>query len=197
MSISYTNLIYTAVNNALHGVPPEVSAAIDAVGIADTIFNEVAQSVSETAAADEYKRSLLTRTKSITLSSGLATLTDDVLTKFMPDAVLYDPTSATTLMKKYAWRLYPDFVRRGDKRLGVFSLQGGSTLVVIEPNANFTVPLTASGTRTLVIPCAVVKPAAATDDVDCPEEVISDLTEALSETLRGQIAKVAGAGAAT
>lgn len=187
----YSDLLYSAVNNALRGVPPEQSAAIDAIGIADSLFPVVSQAVCEAAAWNEYRRSLLRRSKSITLSAGSATLTDDVLTHYVADATLIDPASLT---KRYAWRDYPDFIRRGDKRLGIFSLLG-TTLLVIEPNANFTVPLTASGARTLTVPCIVVKPALATDEVDCPDEILSDLDEALSNALRGEIAKVAGAAA--
>lgn len=170
---------------------PAQSVAIDAVGLADTLFPVVSQAVSEAAAADEYKRSLLTRTKTVTLAAGSATLTADVLTHFMPDAIFFDPA---TLSKKYTWRPYQDFVRKSDVRLGVFSLQGGTTLVVREPNQQFVVPLTATGDRTLVIPCVVVKPTLATDDVDCAPEILSDIDEALSEVLRGQItSKIAGA----
>jgi len=188
----YQDLLYSAINNALHGVLPEQSAAIDAIGIADSLFPVVSQAVSEAAATDEYKRSLLLRTKTVTLAAGAATLTADVLTHFMPDAVFYDPAS---LSKKYAWRPYQDFVRSSDKRLGVFSLQGGTMLVVREPNQSFVVPLTATGARTLVVPCVVVKPTLATDPIDCPDEIESDLIEALSEVLRGEIAKQAGANA--
>ena len=188
----YQDLLLSAVNNALHGVLPEQSAAIDAIGIADTLFPVVSQAVSEAAATDEYKRSLLLRTKSITLAVGSATLTADVLTHFIADGVLYDPAS---LSKKYAWRLYPQFIRSSDRRLGKFTLNGGDLLQVVEPNANFTVPLEATGARTLTIPCAVLKPALASDDVDAPAEVISNLIEALSESLRGQIVKMAGEAA--
>lgn len=186
----YQDLLLSAVNNATHGLDPAKSVAIDAIGIADSLFPVVSQAVSEAAATDEYKRSLLLRTKTITLATGAATLTADVLTHFIADGVLYDPVS---LSKKYAWKPYQDFVRSSDRRLGVFSLQGGTTLVVREPNQAFVVPLTATGARTLVVPCAVVKPTLATDQVDCPDEILSDLDEALSEVLRGQIAKIAGA----
>jgi len=188
----YQDLLLSSVNNALHGVPPEQSAAIDAVGIADTLFPIVSQSVSEAAAADEYKRSLLRREKSITLVAGTATLTSDVLTKYIADSTLIDPAA---LSKKYAWRDYPQFIRSSDRRLGKYTLRGGGTLQVVEPNANFSVPLAATGARTLVVPCAVSKPTLATDDIDCTDEVLSDLDEALSEALRGQIAKLAGAAA--
>lgn len=185
----YTDLLISAVNNALRGVPPEQSPAIDAVGIADSLFPIVAQAVSEAAAGDEFRRSLLRREKSITLAAGSATLSDDVLTKYLPDATLFDPAALT---KKYAWRDYPEFTRKSDPRLGVFTAKGGVTLLVRDPNQQFAVPLTASGTRTLVTPCVVVKPALATDEIDCTDEILSDLDEALSESLRGQIIKMAG-----
>ena len=192
MAISYQELIYSAINNALRGVDPQPSPSVDATMIAETLFPIVSQSVSEAAAANEYKRSLLRRQKSITLAAGQATLSDDVLTHYIADSTLIDPA---TLTKKYAWRDYPQFIRSSDRRLGKYTLVGGDTLQVVEPNASFTVPLTASGARTLTIPCVVVKPAAATDPVDCPDEIASDLMEALSEALRGQLAKMAGEAA--
>lgn len=186
----YQDLLLSAVNNASRGMNPAQSVAIDAIGLADTLFPTVAEAVSEAAAADEYRRSLLTRTKTVSLTAGSATLTADVLTRFMPDAIFFDPAA---LSKKYTWRPYQDFVRKSDARLGVFSLQGTTTLVVREPNQPFVVPLTATGARTLVIPCSVVKPTLATDEIDCPDEILGDLDEALTEVLRGQLAKVAGA----
>lgn len=190
--MTYLELLHSAMSNAQKGMTAEQSAIVnDSLSIADTLFPVVSQSVCEAAAANEYKRSLLRRSKSITLAAGQATLTDDVLTHYIADATLIDPA---VLTKHYAWRPYPDFIRRGDRRLGIFSLQG-STIQVIEPNVGFTVPLTATGARTLTVPCVVVKPATATTDVDAPDEVLSDLDEALAEALRGTIAKMAGAAA--
>lgn len=188
MPTTYRALIYAAVNNAMAGVLPEQSPAKDAESIAETLFPAVSQAVCERAATNEYLRSLLRREKSLTLVAGEDTLDDDVLTHYIADATLINPSNLNT---KYAWRDYPDFVRRGDKRLGVFSLQG-TTLMVIEPNTNFTVPLTATGPRMLTVPCVVVKPDDPDDDVDGPEEIISDLMEGLSEALKGQISKTAG-----
>jgi len=174
----------------MRGIPPAIAASSNAELIAQTLFPEVAQSVSETAAANEYKRSLLRREKALTLVAGTATLTDDVLTHYIADAVLLDPATPS---RRYAWRDYPDFVRRGDRRIGIFTLKGGDTFQVIDPNVGFTVPLTTAGARTLVVPCVVVAPAAYTDDVDCPDELISDLVDALSEALRGAMPKAAAA----
>ena len=190
----YENLLRSALNNATRGMPQEQAALIvDGLGVADTLFPIVSQAVSEAIAADEYKRSLLRREKSITLAAGIATLTDDVLTKFIADSVLFDPAN---LSRKYAWRDYPQFVRRSDPRLGEYTVKGGTTLMVRDPNQQFAVPLTATGTRTLVIPCVVVKPATAATAIDAPDEVISDLDEALSIVLRGELtSKIAGASA--
>jgi hypothetical protein len=187
--MTYENLLRSALSNATRGMTPDqVALIVDGLSVADTLFPIVSQAVSETAALNEYKRSLLRRSKSLTFAAGAATLTDDVLTHYIPDATLIDPA---TLSKKYAWRDYPDFIRRGDKRLGVFTVQG-STILLIEPNANFTVPLTATGARTLTVPCTVVKPATAATVIDCPDEVLSDLDEALGNALRGAIIKTAG-----
>jgi hypothetical protein len=192
MPTTYSDLLYIAINNSLRGTSALQNPSVDAIGIADTLFDEVAQAVSAAAAADEYRRSLLRRTKSLTFVAGTSTLTDDVFTDFIADAVLLDPSN---LNKHYAWRDYPDFVKRGDRRLGIFTVTGGDTIQIIDPNVGFTDPLTTTGARNLIVPCFVVKPAAATDPMDCPDQIVSDLTEALSNALRGEMAKVAGEAA--
>ena len=190
MPVTYQNLLLSAINNALRGIEANLSPAIDAIGIADTLFPIVSQAVSEAAAADPYKRSLLRRVKTVTLVAGQATLTDDVLTKFFSDATLL----GTSLSSHYAYRDYPDFVRKGDTRLGYFT-RNGTTLMVRDVGQSFTVPLTATGARTLVVPSVVVKPALSSDNVDCPDEIASDLDEALANALRGALIKEAGATA--
>lgn len=191
MPTTYRQLIYQSVTNAMRNLDPPVSPNVDAEGIAETLFPIAAQAVSEAAAADPYKRSLLRRQKTVILAAGQATLTDDVLTKYFADATLLD---ASTLTRRYAYRDYPDFVRRNDPRLGYFT-RNGITLMVRDPNQSFTVPLTATGARLLVVPCAILRPATADTNIDGPEEVVSDLIEALSEALRGQLVKTAGAAA--
>lgn len=188
--MTYEALLRSALSNATRGLTAEQAALIvDGLSVADTLFPIVAQAVSEAAAADEFRRSLLSRQKSITLVSGLATLDSDVLLNFVvTDATLFDPAG---LGKKYAGRPYQQFVRHSDPRLGTFTING-TTLMVREPNQQFAVPLTATGARTLVTPCVVQKPATAATAIDAPDEIISDLDEALSESLRGQIIKMAG-----
>lgn len=189
--MTYRELIYSAVNNAMRNFSPPVSPNVDAEGIAETLFPVIAQEVSETAASDPYKRSLLRRTKSVSLSAGLATLSDDVLTKYFADATLL---KTDNLNFHYSYRDYPDFIRRNDLRLGYFT-RNGTTLMVRDPNQAFTIPLTATGTRSLVVPCVIERPSTADTAIDAPEEILSDLVDALSEALRGQLIQMAGEAA--
>ena len=190
--MTYRELIYAAVNDALRNLDPPVSPNVDAEGIAETLFPVVSQEVSEAAAASPYKRSLLRRTKSVTLVAGEATLTDDVLTGYFNDAVLL---KTDNLNFHYTYRDYPEFIRRNDTRLGYFT-RNGVTLMVRDPAQAFTQPLTATGARALVTPCVVVKPATADTDIDAPDEILSDLQDALSEALRGHLIQIATEAAA-
>jgi len=188
MATSYKSIIAAAVSNAMRGIPPNQMSSGNAEFIAQTLFPITAQAVSEMAAADPAKRSLLRKNKTMTLVAGEATLDDDVLTKYFADATLLNTSN---LNWHYTYRDYPDFIRRGDKRYGIFT-RNEETLMVVDPKANFTQPLTATGSRLLVVPCVVLTPANADDDVDAPDELTSDLIEALTESLRGMMTKSAG-----
>jgi len=179
--MTYNDFIIQSVMNSIRGTQPSASPNLDAQIFAETLFPIASQSISELAAQDPYKRSLLRREKTITLTAGEGVIPDDVLTVYFNDATLLN---SANLNARYAYRDYPDFVRRGDRRLGVFT-RNGTTLMVIDPNAPFSIPLTATGNRTLVVPCVVVRPALATDELDCPPEMLSDLSAALTNALNG------------
>src|SRR5438128_1031698 len=101
---SYTELILQSVTNAMRGMQPSASPNLDAQMIAETLFPITSQAVCESAASNPNKRSLLRRSKTVTLVAGQATLTDDVLTKFFGDATLQNTSDLT---KHYAYRDYP------------------------------------------------------------------------------------------
>lgn len=186
--MTYRELIYQAIANATRGQVADQSPAVDAEGVAETLFPSVSQAVSKNAASNPAMRALLRRQTTITLVAGEATLPDDVLIDYFEDATLLN---TTILNARYAYRDYPDFVRRGDRRVGTFT-RNGTTLMVCDPDQPFTQPLTATGSRLLTTPCQVVRPAAADDPVVGPEQVMSDIVDSLSEALRGQLVKVAG-----
>lgn len=184
MPLIYKDLIYAAIDNAMRGMLPAQSPNLDAETIAESLIPQVFQAVGEAAAADERKRSLLRRSKAISLAAGLATLTADVLTKYIEDATLTDPADLT---KRYSWIEFHDFLRNAEVRLGYFTVRGGTDLLVRDPAQLYTEPLVATGARTLVIPCVPERPATADDPIDVPDVIGSDLVEALSEALRVRI----------
>ncbi len=190
--MTFQELIYTSLTNAMRGMPPNVAASSNAEMIAQTLFPEVSQSVCESIAADDERRQLLLRQKTLTFAAGEAVLTSDVLQDYLWDSVLVDATSSTTLRKKYTFRPYPQFIQPRDLRVGVYAVRGQDTVVLCDPAVPFASPLTTTGTRLLTTPAVVEIPSNPADDLDCPSQVLSDLTEALSNALRGQMTKLAG-----
>ena len=186
MPISYQQLVDNAIDMAAHGQPDSVLQNLEAV--AESNISQIFQSVGEAAANNENKRSLLRRVKTVTLVAGEDTLTDDVLTAYFSDATLVHNAD---LSKKYAYRDYQYFISAPKSQIGLFT-RNGTTLMVREPNQAYVVPLTATGARSLAVECIPVRPTLATDIVDVPDEIGSDLVEALAQVLKGALPKIAG-----
>lgn len=173
----------------MRGLEPNVSPNLDATLIAQALVPDVFQAVGEAAALDERKRSLLRRNKTVSMTAGVGTLTDDVLTAYMEDATFFDPAD---LSKSYSWiREYYDFVNYADARLGYFNVRDGVTLLQREPGEDFATTLSFTGNMTLSIPCVPEVPASQDVAVDVVPEIASDIVEALAAALRGQLVKAA------
>jgi len=191
-------VVYTICWNATRGMSPEqdISALLP---VAESLLPTVFQKVGELAASNERKRSLLKRTKTLTLSNGTATLSDDVLTAYLEDSTLYDPADTT---KTYGWvRNWIDFIAPGlanqpFSNYGYYSVSGGVTFAQREPGELFDPSAGFSGSMTLNIPCLPVKPATQTTALDVPDEVLNDIYEIGSEMLRGMLLTQASAQAA-
>ncbi len=185
----FNEVIYQICWNAARGMSPEqdINALLP---VAESLWPTISQKVAELAASSERKRSLLKRTKTLTVSNGTATLSDDVLTAYLEDSTLYDPSDLT---KTYGWiRNWNDFINTGLSdapfvNYGRYSVSGGVTFGQIEPGETFDPSNGFSGAMTLNIPCVVVKPATQTTAVDCPDEILNDIYEIGSEMLRGML----------
>jgi len=190
MSQTYTQLIYTMMYEAQRGSQAAQFANIDTQGIAETLIPIIFQQAGEEVAKDERKRSILKRAKTVTMVNGVATLSDDVLTAYLEDSSFIDPADLT---KTYSWvRNWGDFI---DPSLasapydnyGYYSMSGGVTLgqreagALYDPSSGFT------GSMTLNIPCVPVIPTNATDVVDVPDEILSDILTIGAELLRGAL----------
>ncbi len=183
----FNEVIYQICWNAARGMSPEqdISALLP---VAESLWPSISQKVGELAAGSERKRSLLRRTKTLTVSNGEATISDDVLTAYLEDSTLYDPADLT---KTYAWvRNWNDFINpslahQPYVNYGYYSVSGGVTFAQREPGELYDPSAGFTGNMTLNIPCVPVKPATQTTAVDVPDEILNDIYEIGSEMLRG------------
>ncbi len=195
---TFAEVIYQICWNATRGMSPEqdINALLP---IAESLWPSISQKVGEMAAGSERKRSLLKRTKTLTIANGTATLSDDVLTAYLEDSTLYDPNDLT---KTYGWiRNWNDFINPGLSaqpfvNYGRYSVSGGVTFGQIEPGGIYDPSSGFSGSMLLNIPCVPVKPANQTTAVDVPDEILNDIYEIGSEMLRGVLLTTATAQAA-
>jgi hypothetical protein len=126
------------------------------------------------------------------MTDGEGEIPAQALTKYMQDATFLDPAD---LSKTYSWvREFQDFIGPLDARLGYFNVQGGSTLLQREPGEIYDPDAGFTDDMLLVIPCAPIRPASATDPIDAIDEVMSDLVDVGAAMLRGELAKVSTAG---
>lgn len=161
---------------------------MDAEGIAEIMAPQVFAEIGRRAAGDEKLRTILTSPFTATFTNGLATLGDTVLTEFLCESTLIDTTSLT---KRYAYQQnWGDFVRPRspvEKLIGAFSLQGGTTIGVIEPLANYAVGAGVTGNRNLTATRVPIVPATYSTAVDCPAEILDDAINSLAEMVRGKL----------
>ncbi len=195
---TFQESIYTICWNATRGMSPEqdISALLP---IAESLWPSISQKVGELAAGSERKRSLLKRTKTLSVGNGTATISSDVLTAYLEDSTLYDPADLT---KTYSWvRNWNDFVNpslanQPYSNYGYYSVSGGVTFAQREPGELYDPSSGFTGNMTLNIPCTPVKPASQTTALDVPDEVLNDIYEIGSEMLRGLLLTQATAQAA-
>ena len=165
---------------------------LDTQPIIEAIIPSVFQSVGEACAADPRKRDLLKRTVTVTLADGVGELPAYVLEKYMEDSTAYDPNDLT---KIFSWeRNYNDFIGPLNDLLAYYNVPFGHTIYVRDVGEEFSIPLTLDIDLIVNVPCVPVRPAAATDDIDVPDEITSDLVDTGAAFLRGELSKPATVG---
>lgn len=148
---------------------------------AEPLLGIVFHEVSVDKARNEYKRSLLTRTKTLAVVNGSVAIPTDVLTEYMWDSHLIDTTAPT---KRYSLTPWHQFITAAlDRRLGHYSVEGESTLHVIEPATSYSPTSGPTETLLLSVPCVVVVPAATTDAIVARDEILDDLVRGLASAL--------------
>lgn len=195
--MTYAEFINQSSWQALKGMPSGGSFDVDSLfPIAESLVPSVFQQVGEDAAGDERKRSLLRRNKTITVTSGSATVSDDVLTAYIEDSTYMDTSDLT---KTYSWvRNFSDFIDPSlaaapFSNYGYFTMRDGVTLnqreagELYDPSSGFT------GSMTLNIPCVPLRPALASSALDVPDEILNDLLDVMAAALQGAVMKQAAA----
>lgn len=171
-------LIQRAVDIANQGL----SEASHTEQAAEAHLPAVFHAVGVQAASSFRLRTTLRRTKTLTPVIGVVTLTSDVLTAYIDEAILYDPADITKRYSLISWELM--LAGQLDQRLGAFALQGESTLHIVEP---FTIydPISGPGQSLLLTtPCTPAIPTGLTNDVLVIDEVAQQLITALAAALR-------------
>ena len=189
--MQYIELIYRTVAQAQRGGLNFEAINLDAQGMAEAQMPVVLQAVAENAASDQRKRGLLKQTVTVPFVNGTGTIPAYVLTKWMEDGTLFDPTDVTIT---YSWvRNFSDFMdalRNGPySSYGYYSIIGGDSLALTEPGVAYDPTTGLTGNRSLNVPTVPVIPAVDTDPLIAPDEILSDVIEMGSELLRGKVAQ--------
>lgn len=186
--MTFREFIYRSIEQAQRGLDPNRSKLMDAESIAQIMAPQVFQEIGQRATRDEKLRSILMSAFTVTFTNGLTALGDSVLTAYLCESVLIDTADLT---KRYSFiPNWGDFVRPRsaiDKRFGWYSMQGGTSLAVIEPNANYTVGTGITASRNLTASRVPTVPATADTEMDAPSEIKDDLINALAEMIRGKL----------
>lgn len=141
------------------------------------VFRQVGVELARTA----NTRTLLRRTKTLNFVGGVVTLTSDVLTDYVCEGHLADPTDRT---KRYSLAPWNSFITDElDPRLGHFAVEGEATMRVVEPNTTYDPTTGPTVTLELTTPCAPVVPATAATAVAATDEVVMRLVGALAAAL--------------
>lgn len=170
-------LIQRAVEIAIGSRPVDRTAIeLAAEPLLPVVFGEVGDEL----AASPMTRHLLRRTKTVNLVNGTVALSSDVLTAYACEATLFDPDDTTKVYSRTDWS---DLLSgQLDSRLGHW-LVDEDDLKVVEPGSQYNPASGATLDLRLIIPCSPVVPAAITDQVDVPPEVIDLLIKRLAQAL--------------
>src|ERR1041385_195647 len=184
---TYQTIIDLALQQALAGGDQLKSALLDADMTVESFVTNVFQNVALKFAADEEGRSLLRRTHSITLTNGVGVVPDEVLTQCKRGASIADPDDLTVAQLQSFVPYWSDFVQpRSGLQADIpwWTIKGSQEFFYIESGADYD-PLSGfTGNLELTIATVPTVPALSTDDVDVPDELISDLLSGLSLAIR-------------
>jgi hypothetical protein len=158
----------------------------DGESVVEDMLPTALQVVALKAAAEPRTESLLRRNFTVSLTNGTGTVSDNVLTSCWPGATVYipgEPTVGPLMSYVPNWN---DFIGPLDSRLGYWIFQSDSTIYWIDPNDTFDITSGRTGDIIMNIASVPSIPATETDDLDMPDELLSDLIAYMKDVLSKQ-----------
>lgn len=186
--MTYTELCTRILFEAQRGGEKAELANLNTQSVIESIMPSVLQEVTlKYARGDSNQQSLLRQTHTITLTNGVGTIPDEVLTTCVWGSSVYIDAEPTIgpLMTYAPWI---SFINPADDRLGYYSIRGNDELYWADPGESYP-SLTRDGEVLLTIATVLSIPASADTETGWPSEAESDVIDRAAEYLRG--AKIA------
>lgn len=181
MSLTYQQLIDLAVENAGRGL--DDMAMSDFEARAESLAPLAMLKLGTIIASDPTRRSLLISSNTISFTSGVATMVDEVLVGALRSSSLFD-TADTGAEYSYI-QDFQEFTKDPETRLGRYNVRNG-VITVIQPGEVYTPGSGLSGNLSLTASTFPQVPSFATDPIfNLPLELEPDLVNTLAALLRG------------
>jgi hypothetical protein len=146
----------------------------------DASFFAVNSQTAQAFAAQQTKREMLRVASTLTFVSGDAALPDNVLESYIEDGTFF------VTGKKYSFRRYPDWLRGGDPRLGLWTVVGETV------KAKTPQPITLfTGSAASTFICSPPVPDTEDDEFNAPSDYVSDFIAAEIQFILGQTVEIA------
>jgi hypothetical protein len=178
---------------ALKGAPDGSQFNLDTLfPIAESLVPTIFQQVALSYVGDPQAESLLRRTHTVAMTSGVGTLPDEALTSCKFGASIADPDDVTVAQTQTLVPFWSDFIqpRNGIQlQLNWWTVKGDDELNYLAPQEEY--PGSFTGDLEVTIASVPSIPSTSSATLDVPGEVLSDLQDALSKALMGEMKKAA------
>lgn len=190
--MTYLEYIATSCEMALRGQDPNVSPLLDIEMVAESLVPTIFQQVALSYVGNPQAESLLRRTHTISMSGGTGTLPDEALSSCKYGASIADPDDVTVAQTQTLVPFWTDFIQPRNNlqlQLNYWTIKGDSALYYLAPQEEY--PGSFASDLELTIASVPEIPATSGATLDVPSEVLSDLQDALSKALMGEMKKAA------
>lgn len=162
-------------------------ANLNTESVIEAMMPSVLAEIAIRYAGNPDTQSLLRQTHTITLTNGVGTLPDDVLTGCLAGGALIDPNDADVAQDLTFVPQYFDFIeaKSFEPRLGYWNVKGDTALHYVTPTATQDEYNTFDGDVEYIGATTPTIPALATSQTGWPAEIETDVINLASEWLRG------------